>query len=261
VNRWVEERVEAIRMALRIREFPAEVDLYRLVEWLDGCVILRHGAVSTGRCVHREDHRGVITLPLGVAGAALDQILAEELGHYLLTRGMGALLRQMGPEDRRSLRSARRWEWRDEALAREFLHAWYLPSAQVQRIPDDDELAFQGRCSPTMVRWRRESLGRQVVRLEQPPQWSASQQYRLTGQSGASCYLLQVCRRGRSEPEFLLPVRAGQAQTSATQLSADLIALTGREFEIKYGSVRYAPGEPVEITLPELRAWAGQEDE
>ncbi|HTE18796.1 MAG TPA: hypothetical protein VK689_10510, partial [Armatimonadota bacterium] len=178
MNRWVEERVEAVRLALRIGGFPADEDLYRLVEWLDGCVVLRHGAVPVGMCVHREDHRGVITLPLGLTGPERDHVLAEELGHYLLTHGMAVLLRQTAPEDLRLYRLARRWEWHDEALAREFVQAWYLPSRLVQRIPDDWELAFQSRCSPEVVRRRRESLAGRVVELHEPPRWSAGRHYR-----------------------------------------------------------------------------------
>jgi hypothetical protein len=259
VNRWVEERVEAVRLALRIREFPEEGDLDRLVEWLDGCIRVRYSPVEVGMCVHREDHRAVITLPEGITGPELDLILAEELGHYLLTRGMAALLRGMSEEEPRLLRLARRWEWGDEALVREFVQAWFLPSCLVQGCRDDDELCYRSRCAPAVVRRRRESLAGQVVELEGPPRWSAGREYRLVEQAVSGQPLLQVVRRGEREPRFLLPAGEEGARGAALQLSADLIALTSVEWEIKYGPFRCEGAQPVEISIEELEAWAGRD--
>jgi hypothetical protein len=258
MNRWVEERVEAIRLALRLREFPEDGDLYRLVEWLDGCIILRQAPVPVGMCVHRDDHRAVITLPEGVSGPERDLVLAEELGHYLLTCGMAALLRGMSEDDPKVLRIARRWEWRDEALAREFVQAWFLPSQLVQELEDDEELCYRSRCAWEVVRRRRESLGGQVVRLAGPPRWSAARRYRLARQAGAGGAALQVLRWGEETPRYVLPVSEGEAEEAALQVTADLVALTTAEWEIKYGAFRAGPAHRVEIAFADLERWAGR---
>jgi hypothetical protein len=262
VNEWVEERAAAIRLALRIPGFPEEADLYRLIDWLDGCVVLRWAEVSAGYCVHREDHRGVITLPRRVPDREVDRILAEEIGHYLLTHGMAALLRQMAPEDARILRLARRWEWRDEVLAREFVQAWHLPSRLVQETPDDEELAFQSRCTLALVEERRGSLQGRVIELSEPPRWCAGRHYRLVQQVAGRRPCLHVLGGGSEQPGFTIDLPAGlrdeDLRASAFQVTADLAALTPDEFGIKYEPFRCSGAERVEIDLAELRAWAGQ---
>ncbi len=258
MNRWVEERVEAIRLALKIVGFPAEADLYRLVDWLEGCIVLRHSPVGIGMCIHRDDGRAVITLPQGVERRELDHILCEEVGHYLLTCGMASLLRQLDPADPQVRRLARVWDWRDEALVREFVHAWYLPSRLVQQFPDDEELAFRSGCSLEVVVRRRAALAGEAVRLIGPPRWSAAREYRLKRQRiGAQPYL-QILPRGEARPEFLVPLPDADAREMLLQATADLIALTNREHALKYAPFRCTADEAVNVSLSELEAWSGK---
>jgi hypothetical protein len=257
--RWVEERSEGFRLALRIRGFPTEADLYRLVDRLDGCIILRHSGVPAGMCVHREDGRGVITLPADAEGRELDHILAEEVGHYLLTRGMANLLRQMAADDQRVFHLARRWDWHDEALAREFVRAWYLPSRLVQQALEDEELASQSGCSLEIVRERRQSLARQVVEIRDMPRWSAGRCFRLVRRRAQGQCFLEVVPSRTDETGFLFAVYTGDARQVALELTADLVALTATEFALKYEAFRSESPEPVEISLAELKAGAEEE--
>lgn len=253
---WVEERCEAIRLALRIPSLPVERDLYRLADWLGGCVILEHAEIEQGRCVHRPDRRAVITLPVRAMGRRMDESLCHELGHALLTMGVGSLLRQS--DDPRLQRLAKLWTVQDEALAREFVMAWFLPSAVVAAYPHDDDLAELTHCTLEMVHARRASLGGRVVRLIRAPAWSASREYHVVTQHSTLLPLVYVARLGSVEPVFAIPAGSHEAaDESTTQVAADLIAMTTTEFELKYEPGRCTRPTVVEADLERLRRWAG----
>lgn len=260
MNWWVEERVEAIRLALRIEGFPQPADLYRLVDWLGGCLVVRRSTGGRAVCVHREDRRGVITVPRGGSNPEMDHALAEEIGHYLLTCGMADLLRRIDAEDCRIARLARRWEWQEAGLAREFVRAWYLPAPLVRQIPDDEELARRSRCSVELVRERRQSLRGRVPELTLPPRWSAASEYGLVSRKTGAGQVLQVVRRDDAEPLFFFPVRKTDAAPAALQLWVELIALTSTEFELKWVAFRCEPAQWVEPGAEELRAWIAAAD-
>jgi hypothetical protein len=259
MSAWIEERLEAIRLALRIPGFPVEADLYRLVDWLGGNVLLRYERVGVPMRILRPDGGSLINLPERLRDRHLDEALCHELAHVLLTGGMGCLLRQLPVHPDRAARLerlARVCDAQDEARAREFVAAWALPSALVAAYPDDSELAWSANCTEELVRRRRHALRGTVVRLETPPRWCASLHYRVVHQAGVTP-LLYLVARGEEAPRYSFPVRPGAGEEAAVQLAADLIALTPDELERKYEPFRCAPAEPLELSLDALRERLG----
>ena len=258
MNAWIEERLEALRLALRIPGFPEEADLYRLADWLGGNVLLRHERVGMPMCIRRPDGSYVINLPVDLYARPLDEALCHELAHVLLTGGMGALLRQLPARPDRAARLerlARACDAQDEARAREFVAAWALPSALVADCPDNAELAYRANCTEALVYHRRLSLRGEVVRLEAPPRWCAARHFRVVHQPAATP-LLYLAARGEDVPRYSFPVHAGserEANEAAVQLTADLMALTPDELERKYEPFRCAPAQPVELSMEALR--------
>lgn len=258
MNAWIEERLEAIRLALRISGFPEEADLYRLAEWLGGNVLLRHERVGAPMCIRRPDGSHLINLPEELSGRRLDEALCHELAHALLTGGMGFLLRHLPTHPDRAARLerlARACDAQDEARAREFVTAWALPSALVAACQDDVELAWRANCTEELVHRRRTSLLGRVMRLEAPPRWCAALHFRVVYQPAATP-LLYLTARGEEVPRYSFPVHAGpdgEADEAAVQLAADLVALTHDELERKYEPFRCAPAQPLELSVEALR--------
>lgn len=255
MNEWIEERCEALRLALRIPGFPASRDIYRLTDWLGANVNLRHAAVACSYTRH-ERTRATVTLPARLMGRAMDAALAHELGHSLLTMGMGALLRQDPDPDVRTERLARLWDAQDERRAEEFVAAWYMPSSLVAQYPDDEDLAELSGCSGGLVQARRQSLAGQVVTLKGAPQWSAARMYHPVLDGTHTAPQLYVVALGGRDPLFLIPVTPAEAEASAMQLQADLLALTVQEFGTRYGEWRRADPRPMRVSIQALQAWA-----
>lgn len=258
MNAWIEERLEAIRLALRITSFPEVADLYRLADWLGGNVLLRHESVHVAMCIRRADGSYLINLPKDLNARPLDEALCHELAHVLLTGGMGFLLRRLPAHPDRAARLerlARACDAQDEARAREFVAAWALPSALVIATSDDSELAWRANCSEELVHRRRASLQGKVVRLEAPPRWCAARHFRVLLQAGATP-LLYLAAHGKDMPCYSFPVPAapsGEADEAALQLAADLLALTPDELERKYEPFRCAPAQSLELSVEVLR--------
>jgi hypothetical protein len=146
MNRWIEERLEAIRLALGIRGYPGEADLLRLVEWLGANVEVRHEPVALPLCARREDGSCVLYLPEELAEPRYSAALCHEIAHALLAAGVGSLLRGQDPASPRLERLARRWDLQDEARAAEFVSGWVLPSALVAASPCNQEVAERASC-------------------------------------------------------------------------------------------------------------------
>jgi predicted transcriptional regulator len=253
---WIEERCEAIRLALRIPGFPAERDIYRLIDWLGGNVVLRHAATPRARC--RFDERvSTITLPQRLVGAPMELATCHETGHVLLTKGMGSLLRQMS-DTRSTERLARRWDLEDEARARRFVLAWYLPSPMCAVLRwDPEQIGWESGCSREMVMERLRQLRRKVVRLTETPAWSAARDFHMVARPSKSTPALFVARRGSVAPVYNLPVVSLRAiEDSALQVSADLMALNAGEFDTKYELFRADEAQPLDISLRALKTWA-----
>lgn len=259
MDTWIEERCEAIRLALRIGEFPELVDLLRLVDWLGAIVQLRHTRGAGARVIHYRDGSKSITLPLRLGERPMCEQLAHEVGHVLLTAGMGSLLRQLAPGDAGVERLARLCEAQDERRARDFVLAWWLPSRLVARYLDDDELAERASVTLEMVQARRRQLGGRVVDItRQLPRWSAGHQYHTVVTRTRSRALLQVLRFGSLVPVFDLPTTNAACSADALQVNADLVALTGAEFDRKYDLFRCSDPEAQPVDLAQLQQWSGR---
>lgn len=259
MDTWIEERCEAIRLALRIPEFPEEGDLLRLVDWLGQNVRLRHADVEGGRCVYWSNGAASVTMPQHVHGKPYSWELSHEIGHVLLTVGMASLLRQMDRDDPQVERLAQRWEAQDERRARDFVLAWWMPSRLVQRF-DDDELAMRANVQVEMASMRRQQLQGQVIELpEGLPRWSAAQHYHAVVSAGNHRAALQVLQRGNLQPLFDFPTTPAAYEADALQVNADLVALTLAEFDLKYAEFRISASEPRPIDLQQLKRWAQRE--
>lgn len=256
MSNWIEERCEAIRLALRIPSFPTEQDLYRLFDWLGGNVVLRHAPTERPRCRFGRS-ACTVTLPKRLLGGQFDMAACHELGHVLLTKGMGALLRQIS--DLRAVeRLAQKWDLQDEARARRFVMAWYLPSPLCRAFHwDPEQLEWESGCARDMVDQRLRQLRRQVTTLDEAPAWSALRDFHMVAQPSRATPALYVARRGSLSPAYSIPVASVKAvETSAFQVSADLLALNVDEFDTKYDLFRVEAPEALTITVGDLQAWA-----
>lgn len=259
MDTWIEERCEAIRLALRIAGFPELADLLRLVDWLGGIVQLRHTRGAGARVIHFKDGTKSITLPVRLGERPMCEQLAHEVGHVLLTAGMGSLLRQLAPGDAQVERLARRCEAQDERRARDFVLAWWLPSRLVERYPDDAELAEHASVTEAMVQLRRRQLGGRVIDITRElPRWSAGQHYHTVVTRMRSRALLQVLRFGSASPAFDLPTTHPACTSDALQVNADLVALTVAEFDRKYDLFRCGDPELQPVDLAQLQRWSGR---
>lgn len=259
MDTWIEERCETIRLALRIGEFPEVTDLLRLVDWLGANVQLRYTRGAGARVIHFVDGSKSITLPLRLDERPMCERLAHEVGHVLLTAGMGSLLRQLAPGDVGVERLARLCEAQDERRARDFVRAWWLPSRLVALYPDDEELAERASVTEELVQLRRRQLGGRVVEITgQLPRWSAGNQYHTVVTRTRSRALLQVLRFGSLAPVFDLPTTNPACTSDALQVNADLVALTGAEFDRKYDLFRCSDPETQPVDLAQLWQWSGR---
>ncbi len=258
MDAWIEERAEAIRLAVRCPGLPGEAGTLRLLEWLEGVVTLRHGSVPSGSCLLRPGRAPLVLLPQRWQGRAYTEEACHELGHALCSAGIGPLLRQLAPGDPQWERLARRWDAQDEARAAAFVMAWLLPSVQAAEPTEHWELAEAAGCEEGLVRRRRERLRGEVVRITAPPRWSAWQRHEVVLRAAGQAPLLYVVRRGHAEPVWALPVTRRGAEDSARQVGADLIALTDEEFGRKYQPFHCGPRQAVEWDADALAEWSAR---
>ncbi|MGV3721836.1 MAG: hypothetical protein ACO1SX_13065 [Actinomycetota bacterium] len=257
INAWVEERCEAIRLALRIPGFPSEGDLFRLIDWLGANAGLRHSPAGAAGCMHLVGGRKVVVVPQRLNGKPLTWRMAHETGHALLSVGMGSLLRQMADADPRVERLAAVWDAQDEKRAEDFVLAWFMPSRLVGQFDRDDELAEVAGVTEEMAGRRRRQLGGAVLDLQgKLPRWSAANQYHCVAAQAKRKAALYVVRFGSREPVFDFPAALKTLEDDARQVNADLVALTNEEFERKYEDFRVERAESRLVDLAELQAWA-----
>lgn len=246
-------------MALRIGEFPDSVDLLRLVDWLGAIVQLRYTRGAGARVIHFKDGSKSITLPLWLGERPMCARLAHEVGHVLLSAGMGSFLRQLAPGDAGIERLARLCEAQDERRARDFVLAWWMPSRLVAHFPDDQELAEQASVTLEMAQLRRRQLGGRVVDItRQLPRWSAGNHYHTVVTRTRSRARLQVLRFGSLNPVFDLPTTNPACSSDALQVNADLVAHTESEFDRKYDLFRCSDPEAQPVDLAQLQQWSGR---
>lgn len=259
MDTWIEERCEAIRLALRITEFPDAADTLRLVDWLGANVRLYYDDVSAGSCEHGRDGRHYITLPDSLHEAPLTWEMAHETGHALLTMGMAAILRQVGPETAQVERLARRWELQDERRASDFVLCWFMPDRLVRRIPCDSDLAWQAGVTPEMAYQRRRRLLPEPLDVVgRVPRWSAANEFHAIVRQCGRRVALCAARRGSIDPAFEFPTNAQCVEEDSCQVNADLLALTSREFTVKYADFRVGAAELRPLDLVGLRQWAAR---
>lgn len=261
---WVEERAEAIRLALQIPGVPTDHHLDRLVEWLGQAVVLRHEPIECPRIVHRQDKPAVITLPERLHGQPWSIALLHELGHLFLSLGIGELLRQEADGDPRILRLADRWRMIDEARAVEFVGAWFLPSWVVCAYRGHvQDLAELTGCEPEFVDKRVRSVSHYApVHLSAAPRWSAYHHRHVMCDQAGQEPLVYVASRGSVQPLYYFPVTRRDAEQVAQQLARDLMALTVEEFDLRHAPFQCAGLQRVEVDLvaaaEQARTTAGQ---
>jgi hypothetical protein len=124
MGRWIVEQAINFRTRLHVRGLASEYDTWRLAALLRDEAEILHRADADPVTIHRPERPPLIVLPCDLPPHRLCQVLPEELCHAHYGHGMGALLRQLAPEDRHIERLARVWDWKEEALAREFARVW-----------------------------------------------------------------------------------------------------------------------------------------
>lgn len=253
--RYLEERAEACRMALRVPGWLSTRDAERIARWLRPVVTVRRCGVADAYWRAASAGRSRVLLPDTLSAWHANRALIHELAHPLLDVGMGPIIDGMTSEERAGYRQARRGSQWEEELADEFVMALRLPSALVTAVDDVPEIARLTGLSWAAVARRRSVLNGQAVRLTWVPYWSAARAFTLERTEAG----FQV-REGAA-----LRIRAGAgpegSRARELRLKADLAALRPREFLAKYRAFRVdgppADGQPLPVEMDELRQWAG----
>lgn len=253
MNRYAEERAEALRLALGIGGFPQEQDTDRMLEWFGACVLVRETAGARAHCRHREDGTAILTVPAHLRRWERCEVVMEEVAHFLLQVGLGAML-YTEAADRRTEWIARAWERKEEYAAQVFVAAWFLPSRLVRAL-DDEELHLRSGCSLEAVRKRRQALRGHVYSLRAPPPWAAWHRFHVDPWVGRHRYLSVQSEHG-APVAFVIPVTPETQTEVALRLSADLIALTEREFVAKYEEWRLQRIDSTRYGVPEVMRWS-----
>jgi hypothetical protein len=251
MNRFIEERAEALRVALRIPAFPDDEDTERAAEYLSASVSVSHAPHAKSVTIQGDQARTIL-LPAHLRGRARDLVLCEEIGHLLLASGLSSYLRLCGGQSRLQ-RLARLAEAKDEWLARQFVMAWFLPAWLVQ-LHDDPALGDASGCDPEMVRERRRLLAGYWLDMSTPPHWCAAREY-VIFQYTHPIPCLHLMPRDLSLPQFAF---ANNSDAALQAVKADLIALTHHEFALKHrnsipkGPIRIEVGPADMLALPPL---------
>lgn len=122
MHSWVEKEVADARALAGLANEPATEDhLLKLLEGLN--IPLDHAPIPTPMCLWTATGPRIV-IPAGWNGWSKDRRTVHELGHALLTFGVGPVLQHIADGNVRIERLARLWRDRDEAVAAEFVQLW-----------------------------------------------------------------------------------------------------------------------------------------
>jgi hypothetical protein len=236
---WIEERIEALRLALGVSGFPTVGEFVRMTEWLRF-----QPETATKLSRHRKTFEPGTPMPgVPLPGWGVDgdePIGMIECGHA------GRALADAGLWELVSINSIEppvpdNWGGTAGAGVR-FAASWFLPSGLLRRITDDDELAWQSNCDPDVVRFRRAELGERVCELNRPPLWAAGHSFHMVVMMAASRPMVTISPRVNAAASAPLPlpfsvaVTRASADIVAAHVATDLAALTLAEFSRRYGT-------------------------
>jgi hypothetical protein len=250
---YLEQRAEALRLALRLPGGMTTHDVERAVRWG------RRWITVDRSCAYREvrwqtdrDGAHFIALPASLPRWQANRALLHELAHPLLHVGMGVVTRDATPEERALhplTRDRRRYE---EELANELDLALRLPGRWTQGMGDVEGIARETGLPYAWIHRRLRTLNGHALDLTWIPYWSAARAFRVERHGGTLLVLdgdTPLCRTGL---ERRLP------------LLAALMALRPVEFRAMVRGCRIGEGlslrpRSMAIDMEELRAWAGWE--
>ncbi len=251
---WLEERVEAVRLALGVRGFPADDDWRRLHNLSRPCPGAQQAPHETASGEHAWLRQVIETAhqdPLDrTARAVIAQGLASTRVRILFSDPGTAWT-----SDGAAPAAGRK-------VAEAFVSAWALPSRLVQLISDDSELMWQSNCDREVIEDRRLALNGGFLDLKGVPPWAAEQRYHLVVHMASHRPRLAVYPRRKPggavaetslQPAFALACARHTVEACAARVGADLLVLTPAEFEHSYAhsrtSRRPAPRSP-RVALP-----------
>jgi hypothetical protein len=122
--RWIVEQAKNFRVRLGVRGIADEGDTWRLAALLRDEAEILYTSAPAPAYIYRADRPPLIVVPHDLPPTCVCQVVPEELCHAHYQHGMGALLRQLAPDNCAIERLARVWDWKEEALAREFARVW-----------------------------------------------------------------------------------------------------------------------------------------
>jgi len=256
VNLFAEERAEAVLAALGIETGLRRGDIWRVREWLADCIVVRERDVACGFCQHARDGRGIITVPRGLYGPDLDELMEEETGHFLVTDGVASLFWDTADGEAFNRHLSGRWRMKEEALVRTFLGALYLPSRYF-RYMTDTELAEVSGCSPRLVSERRDYLAGDIVLLNGAPDWSAWWRYEAVYRPSSFHPLVRIVAQDGAPEAFEVGCPPALRDDIERSIVADLCAMTANEFGHKYRRLCCPDDEPLRVQPGDLLQWSG----
>lgn len=236
---WLEERVEAVRLALGVRGFPADDDWRRLHSLSRPCP-------GVQRALHETVSEEQAWLRQVVETAHQDPL--DRTARAIIAHGIASTRLRILFSDPRTARSGDGVPPASgRKLAEAFVSAWALPSRLVQLIPDDAELMWQSNCDRDVIEDRRGDLNGASLDLKGVPTWAAEQRYHLVVHMASHRPGIVVYSRRRPgatvagaavQPEFALACARHTVEACAARVAADLLTLTPAEFEYSYAHSR-----------------------
>lgn len=264
---YLEERAEAVRLAVPVRGFPTTHDAPRIATWARPLVSVLRQRVRRPFCRTCRRGRSRILMPDDLAQWEFRYQLFHELAHPLLDVGLGGVVDGASDDERQAYRLIRDADRHEEALADYFVTALRLPSSLIVDFRGDlNEIGMlTGMPWDTIARRQRELKG-QVLNLTWVPYWCAGRSYRLEYHAGAEASLL-LWEPEADRPAFRFPCDRTNRHKREIRIKADLVALRPKEFAIKWGCYQVKEGpvacaphpEELPLSISELREWLHDE--
>ncbi len=173
----------------------------------------------------------------------------------------------MSQDERRLFREAARAEAWEEELADVLTLAIRLPAERVLALEKPERIAQESGLPLAWIRERLEHLNGHRLTLDYVPYWSAAREFSFAYHPAPEGAFLLRDRVGR--PHFRFPAGASyELRNRQFRLAADLVALRGREFAVKWRRFAVLPGKlfpyrprPLPIDMEALWAWSREKGE
>lgn len=252
MSEYAEVRAMLFHRATGVSSFPNDLDIWKVVELLEGTVRVRRSRHAREAEVHWEpEGEAVITLPVTADERAECRMVRHEVGHVVL--GLGAQPACLNDFLERQVVRA------TEAEVRYWEDAWALPAHLVRECPDDEDLAWQSGCDLEQIRRRRQQLQQwsHVSIPREGPAWCARRVYTVLRFDSPNCRRFCVEPRSPDFPAFEFSFTPGNRVSKLWELHTHLLALRPEEFIRRYSVDEVKTGVIDDVPVWELlEGWA-----